>query len=796
MSLTLLTMAGLGLGATYYGFKKKDPSIQLGSCFFERLGVPLYTFFNEYHSNSGLLIDAINEESVVLNTPLGELYGIELRTGSNIHFFLDKLFIDDIISSYKNYNNATLYYVMHKQEKWHKQYLFSYNPAIIKKLSSVFQSPLLSGKELLNVIHDLYLQNSFYVDSDKKNIFRNMTISQDTTEQEPEFMSFKRAVRQSLYKSLNDIDVFQGFKNLERAETNLLGLFHTDFEGSLWFVFDFNETRIKGHINKLINETKLAGNKKPFLELKDIYNQGNQELVIVNAIGFLKKYSEDTVSSLGSNLKTAFIPRDLFRNKSIKQTLLKQRDIDFDFLVKAEFLNHFIASCHKKITPKADIYGIDKNGGFVNFSFSAENNNPHSVIIARPGSGKSVAKQKIMSQMIKLDFNTGKCHNLGSEPNNVKIRSYDIGFSDENFIKVIKNNPENSVAHIESSLFKFRYNLITTEMTRDDDFYDLNSEAKEAFIADTTFATELASLILEESGGDREGLSSSEKSSFRKIIEELYIKKDYHNYRIQVLEKEHQEIYNEILSLGYLKTDYIANIKEEKFAYLKRPLLGDAIKVANIYANNQQLKGTDREVYASLAGKLDSIQKLDIFSTFDKVEIADADVISMDLNNFKESSLFIPIFFSIFQKTYLRDREFAIKCRREKRPAPKLFYAIEEAKNFFRDSVVFEQMFDKVTLEARKYNVHLCFIVQNADHIPSFISKNIDTRMFLLEPGSKLSVQEEADKVFSIPDDVREAIATTDKYELCIWYKAGVFHMKFEIPPHEMRIFNTNPNEV
>ena len=40
----------------------------------------------------------------------------------------------------------------------------------------------------------------------------------------------------------------------------------------------------------------------------------------------------------------------------------------------------------------------------------------------------------------------------------------------------------------------------------------------------------------------------------------------------------------------------------------------------------------------------DAVEKLKIFSTFDKVDLKEADVISMDLNNFKESSLFTPIF--------------------------------------------------------------------------------------------------------------------------------------------------------
>ena len=168
----------------------------------------------------------------------------------------------------------------------------------------------------------------------------------------------------------------------------------------------------------------------------------------------------------------------------------------------------------------------------------------------------------------------------------------------------------------------------------------------------------------------------------------------------------------------------------------------------------------------------------------------------MDLNNFKENELFVPIFFCIFQKTYLKDREFALKCKRENRPAPKLFYAIEEAKNYFRDSEIFVQMFDKVTLEARKYNVHLCFIVQNAEHIPIQILKNIDTRIFLLVPNQKEEVIVEADKAFKIPNNLKIALNQTEQHEMCVWYVKGVFNMKFQISDEEMKVFSTNPNQI
>ena len=246
--------------------------------------------------------------------------------------------------------------------------------------------------------------------------------------------------------------------------------------------------------------------------------------------------------------------------------------------------------------------------------------------------------------------------------------------------------------------------------------------------------------------------------------------------------------------LDYNESTFLQDLKEEEFDFLKTPLLIDLVKMASKESQNMQIKEEDRKDYASLARKLDGVEKLELFSNFDKIDIKDRDFISMDLNNFKESSLFVPIFLSIFQKTYYKDREYALKLKRENKVRPKLFYAIEEAKNFFRVPY-FTIMYDKLAREARKYNVHLCFITQNAEDIPKATLKNLDTRIMLLSPEKKLETIEETKQALDIPKNVEIGLINTEQFEMCVWYSKGVFHMKFEITPKEMEVFSTNPNE-
>ena len=774
----------LALVGTYYGFKKKDPTININSCFFDRLLTPIHTFLNEYRSNSGLSIDLIDEDSVILNTPNGRLYGVELLGSSTINNFLNKEAINEIFREYKKSDDGFFYYVLHKQGKWQRQYIFSHNQYIIKSLADYYKIELMKGLQIANAIYDLMLQNSYYIDS--KQIKRSLQIEQEGETQEPDFLSFKRLARGAIFNNLNNIDIITAFKNLNTKKSDIQKIFQINFDGAVWFYFDLNRKRIMNYIDRLIQITKINGNKKPFLDLKEKYSQGDRDLVLVNSVAYLKRYSSEQIGAIGTNYKVSFIPKELYRTDLIRKLPLKYRDTNFDFLVQDNFLENFISCTQKRSSKFPDFFGVDKNGGFINYSFSEENDNPHSCIIADSGSGKSVSKQKIMAQMIGLNFKTGEAKNLGDKPGNVKIRGFDIGNSDEKFINLLKSNPKNSVAQIESSFFSFSYNVVSLDEPNIGD-----RDSMEAYEADKQFATDFISVIL--SSQNSSPLNINESAMFKTILDDLYERKEFQRYNILTIKNTHPELFKELLGLGYKESTFLMDIKEEKYNFLKKPLLRDVANRAGTESHNMQIKAEDRASYASLAGKLSSIEKLNNFSTFDKVDLKVADVISMDLNNFKESSLFTPIFLAIFQKTYLRDREFALKSKRKGIPAPKLFYAVEEAKNFFRVPF-FETMFEKVALEARKYNVHLCLIVQNAEHIPRGILKNIDTKMILLTQESKLKVIKELEEAISLEDNQREALSNTERYELCIIYKKGVAHLKFEISEEEMEIFSTNPN--
>jgi hypothetical protein len=780
MNIPLIALGVLGLFALYKGMKKKDPTIEISTCFFDKLAVPVYNLFRVYYSNSGFMVDAINDESIICNTPHPELFGIVLEGNDNTLNYLDDSTIDALFRDFKKQDDAYFFYVILKQGLHQKQYIFSHNKVLLKTIASYFDLKLMKGEDLANTLLNLYMQNSFYVEN--KTLKQQVSINFASDSSEPSYMAFKKLARQSVYNELKDVDLFQSYKILENVQySDIQSLFNSNFDGVLWIYMDMSQKRVENYISKLITISKWTGTKKHFTDLKNIYSTGEEDFLLVNSVAMFKKYEEEVVGSIGNYTKAAFIQKELFRRQTIQKTPLKYRDTEFDYLVNKNYLRKFITTVHKKSARNPDIYGLDKNNAFVNYSFSEENDNPHSVIIAKSGSGKSFSKQKIMAQMIDLNFITAEAKNLGNH--GVKIRSYDVGFSDEVFVNFIKTNPKNKIAHIASTFGSFSYNLVNINMDAGLD------EIK----ADLQFATDLVSVILESQNS--KPLNISEAALFRDSVERIYSAQNFQRYRVRHIEDTHKAIADELLALGYEKNTFLLDIKESEFNFLKTPLLGDITKFARIQSSNQQLKEDERYCYASLAQKCSDIEKLEIFSRFDNVDVTDADFLSMDLNNFKESSLFTPIFLSIFQKTYLKDREYALYCKRSQIKAPKLYYPIEESKNFFRIPY-FETMLEKLALEARKYNVHLCFIAQNAEHIPEGILKNIDTRIFLLRPDKKVEVVREIEKYLHPPQKVTEALNSTKKYELCIWYSSGVFNLKFVIEKEEFDVFNTNPNVI
>jgi len=321
---------------------------------------------------------------------------------------------------------------------------------------------------------------------------------------------------------------------------------------------------------------------------------------------------------------------------------------------------------------------------------------------------------------------------------------------------------------------------------------NLDESSNEAFEGDLMFSADLVSLILNSQAGS-EPLTLNEFSTYKEILRDIYTGK-VERQRYRILNIKNSKLRNKLLAAGYAATEELINLPEQ-YNFLKKPLLEEVIKRAELQAQNQQIQSDDRAVFDSLRRKLDSIKKLKYFSDFDTEDATIADFLSMDLNNYKENSLFVPIFMSVFQKTYIKDRAYAIKRKMEGKSVSKKLYIFEESPNYFQVPY-FCILIGKLAAEARKYGVHLIIIAQLFTQLPKNILEIADTRILMTSPDKKGEYIASLENALKPPKSVIQRLENTDKYEMCIWYSKGVFNLKLQISEEEDRLFNSDPNRI
>lgn len=771
MSAEILTLLGIGATAYLIGNNQKINK-QFDDCIVNKVLAPIDGLLNTFYSNSGLIVDYVKDNSIIINTPQKELFGVRIVGDYNVPYFLTDDIVEKILNDYRKDEKGVFWYVLHKQGFYHRQYIFSYSQDLVEEIADFYSTSILTGNELANIVLDLYLKNFYWI-SDKK-INRTIDIDFYTDSLESNFRTFNKIAKENIYTNINQTDLFQSYKPLEVKRTDMQKLLNLQFDGSIWNYFDLREKAVLNNIDIQIATARVGGNAQYFNDLKEEYIKKNIDLVLTNSTLHISNYSKRIIGTISSCLKNDYIRKDINRIETLRKTPFKYRDGEFDYLVPISHLKNYVASVHKRDPEKPDIWGYDKNGSYISYSFTEENDAPHFMIIGSIGTGKSFQKQLMISQIINLDFET-----MIANYDNSEIRSYDIGFSDELFVKQIAQKKENNVVILSSEYSDFSYNICNIDFSND-----------ETIEADLTFQSDLINLIL--SAKKSKSLTIDEESLFKKTLLSIYHKKDFKNYTVENV--DNIKLRYKLIEDGYSIDTNLMSLPSE-YDFLKKPLLKDVINYCSIHSHNQQITEEERTNYKNLSLKLISINQLNIFSKFDEEDIREVKFLSMDLNNFKESDLFVPIFTCIFQKRYLRDRERAINCRRNQKRAPKVFYFVEECKNYFRNDY-FLPMFEKIALEARKYNVHLGLLGQNPSHVPAEIAKNIDTKIFLLKKDKKAEVIKDIKEKYLPSDLVVEQLRKTDRYEMCVWYQKGAFNMKFEVTKQMFELFNTNTNLI
>lgn len=727
----------------------------------------------------------IKDDSIILNTANKELFGIELTGTSSVEKYIDNANIQSIYDSVTNEKKGLIYHVIVKNDKYQKMYIFSYYREVVKVIADILNIKLLKGIELADALLDINLNNEYFI-ADKK---LNKIINIDHTkaiDSNPKEEVVNSILRISVADNIKKAQVYRAYavKDTSMRAIDYVKLFKIPFKGVIWCNFDFCKVRRNGFAQTFHDSRKMWGQKAGFENFKDIFDRNPSNPILTSSLALLLDSDGSDIIQIGEILGYSYANFQHSRLKPICTMPLQKVDTHFVLPITLDFLNYRIALTHKEQTPKADIYGVDLKGGFINFSFTAENNAPHSVILAETGSGKSFAKQKMLAQMLELDIKTGFCENLGLNSRQYAIRNFDIGGSDFPTYNLIKSNPKNNIERISEDFENFAFNIVN---------FEINPETEKPYEEDIAFAVDLISMYLEATGV--KPLTANEVKVFKNIAFRIYSGDlEIENYRVNSLRLYNRETYIKLKeSLGYAEATLLADIKEKEFDFLKKPKLLDFQKHASILAKNQQIENAEREAYFSLEGKLAGL-KDSVFNKFDNFSVGDTAYIYADFNTIKESTLFVPLFFAIFWKIFIKDRKRSIKFKSQGKSSPKLIYAIEEASNYFRFQT-FVTMFEKLALETRKYNVHLMFILQNLEDVPPAIMNNLPTRIFLTTPERKQDLLYKIKNSLNPTKEFIRAVEVCEQYVMIVQYSKGVFNLRLEYTSDEVALFSSNPNE-
>ena len=251
--------------------------------------------------------------------------------------------------------------------------------------------------------------------------------------------------------------------------------------------------------------------------------------------------------------------------------------------------------------------GTNADGSYNNFGFkkaTAKNSIPkaHTILLGTSGAGKTVAANEILKQLLGYDYENQILHHL-NETNHV---IFDIKDSFYHQVKKLKEQFPDNVDINDFDKNEFMYNIVDCEVF-------IEKGKRQVDESDLDFSATLISLILSSSGGNTdEALSSSEAEEYK-----------------SGMRGRKETEYKKIKTVGYSEFIPFDQIKEKEFDKFKKPLIHNVINQLKQRETNYRIRNRDMEerLAQSLIYKLETIAKMQIFSSFSKLNFKKKEII-------------------------------------------------------------------------------------------------------------------------------------------------------------------------
>jgi len=406
------------------------------------------------------------------------------------------------------------------------------------------------------------------------------------------------------------------------------------------------------------------------------------------------------------------------------------------------------------------IYGfspspIQKNKGELFYFHLAEEGKFHSIIVAPQRSGKSVTNQIIISTLIKVDPKKLYYGKIKPFRLPVKVAQFDVGFSAEFFVELLKRRG---------------FNVRVFPPKRDIKINPLEIDKAD----EIPLAVKLIALLFENRGGSR--LNPEEIGLLEKAIKILLSNKklwlSYDDTKELITIKEtHPHLYDLAVKKGLKGISLLREAIKlgPEFKVFDYPTLVDLVKVLKKMREETRIK-EEKRILEELAFKMNTVSQIENFSTWSSSSFEPVDYLYIDLHYVKELDLFVPIYLALLTRTLKMLSKFPFNT-------PK-YLSVDEFHNFVKYKT-FTDFFEVLVREAAKRNIYLTFISQNVDDFPEKVVLNVRTRIILKgqeSSGGKTSdFLDSVREKFRLSDSTMERYKELPRYSALITYGEGAF---------------------
>ena len=419
-----------------------------------------------------------------------------------------------------------------------------------------------------------------------------------------------------------------------------------------------------------------------------------------------------------------------------------------------------------RIPERPMIYGKSRLQNYVAFSYfdTDESENPHAIVLAPSGSGKSFESQGEIAQI--LDVDVGKLvrgEPITNRDNPFRIRYFDKGYSAEIFFKLLK------LRGYDVEIFSARPSELRFNPCEifDEEDYEFSAHFVNAV---------LETLKLEPMQGDEVLLYIK---TLRKAKEDDRLKY-YLSQKVSIVKSKSENLYRKIKEAGFKDDDLIADVVKKKgFENLSQPTLVDVHRL---------LTNTEGEVAKNLLKKLSAVAEIPMFSFVSEIDIRSAKIFYLDIELLAESPYFVPLMLAILRRLFHQDKFF-------KPESEYAIYFFDEVHNLFRVEA-FEKALSVQVKEARRFKVQVRYATQNPTDIPAPIILNMKTKI-LLAPQDETEKEvflSELLKHLGIENDKADPFYVFNKspaYHATFWYSGGAFSLSLPVDEYKLKVFDS-----